>query len=577
MKPSNETVRPAAPEMDAPGLGLRREHYEHLRQGLPVQTTWFEAITENYLDSLGRPRHMLRQVRRNYPVALHGVSLSIASAELFPLAQNAQTSPESMQHYLKRWRLLIEEIEPFIVSDHLCWTRTPALQSHDLLPVSYSEPWLKRLCENVDFVQSFLGRSIALENVSSYVSWANSEMQEWEFLNEVSQRTGCGILLDINNVAVNAHNHEMNSENFILGIRPESVWQYHIAGHEVLEHIRFDTHGQAVSSEVRNLYARALKIIGPRPLLLERDQDIPDLPELEMELMELARVPASIDNSSATLHPERNIHSATALTEALPDRAPGEVAGDQQRFIESLFKGKLPMDVHDSLKGAGQPGLNALQSMNVYRDSILSRLMEALEELYAPLLDLNDSCLNWFQEYIQTHPPKHYNLSDYGHNMSAFLKGRDTVASDIARLCFLQSRFFHGQRPGGGWIQAQLYQEKGVGISRNIALLSVSHSAIVRWKAWKEQKSDFDPEEEKKVPLIIFRSPSGPISLRELKSFEAALLVRLLRGWTLFECMQWLGTVESVQTEEVSSFFRFLTLAEIYRPESEKATTGAGP
>lgn len=579
-----------APANDAPGLGLRREHYEHILAGKEIQAQWFEAITENYMDSLGRPRRILRRVRQDFPVALHGVSLSVASADLFG-AQGSRSSadiPDLTQNYLRRWKQLIHEIEPFIVSDHLCWTRTEKLQSHDLLPVSFSRSWLDLICSNVNRIQDYLGRSIALENVSSYVGWKHPEMQEWEFLNHISERTGCGILLDINNVFVNAHNHDFDALTFIQGIRPESVQQYHIAGHEIQPSIRFDTHGTSVSSEVRTLYSRALKCIGARPLLLERDQDIPPFPELERELILLAASNGVSESEGESLeynssYPELQVgepakrESIQSSLKANADRIGKSIqdpASAQMDFLEAIFSGRLSHSLEEQLMGAGQPAMDSIQSLNVYRESVLSRLMDSLEETFAPLKVFESRWFLWFKDYIEKHPPEHYSLSEYGRELAGMLRSENSVARDLARICFLNVRFFHGQRPGGKWMEdlvsgATRRRKKagadGYTIRRDVALLSVCQESLEIWKSWKEA-SKINPESKDtgRVSVLFFHDPEERIRMKELQPEEAGILTQLLKGHSLEQSMQWLGrNFPAVKQQSVFSFFQFLTLAGI--------------
>ncbi len=592
------------PEPDSPGLGLRREHYEHILSGGMIQAEWFEAITENYMDSRGRPRRILRKVREDFPLALHGVSMSVASADLFSGSGTDHPrgpGPELTQLYLKRQKELIEEIQPFIVSDHLCWTRSGNIQSHDLLPVAFSKSWLDLICENVNRIQSCLNRRIALENVSSYIGWQTSEMKEWEFLNEVSHRTGCGILLDINNISVNAHNHGLDAESFIREIRPSSVMQYHIAGHEIQNSIRFDTHGQSVSPEVQFLYDRALECIGPRPILLERDQDIPALPELERELMEISRkrdnaepiemsnVPNAFyldvtENSGSRTEKSAALNEARDSADAQDAKASsaatdsGEKDGEakackegdltpshmQSQFLDAIFSGKLSRSTEAQLRGTGVPLMDPLQSLNVYRESVLSRLMDSLEETFAPLKALESQWFEWFKDYIESLPPRHYNLSDFGHALAGSIGKENPVARDLARLCFLNVRYFHGQRPGGAWIpEATDAAPESKSISTDIALLTVSREALKIWMRWK--KSSQHPASEgqamgARVHLLFFRDTDKSSRIRELKSAEASILTGLLRKHSLENCMHWIAENHpEVEQDEIFSFFQFLS------------------
>lgn len=259
------------------GLGLRREHYEVVLAERPP-VAWFEVITENFMVAGGRPRRVLEQVRASYPVALHGVSLSIGSAE--PLDAG----------YLDRLATLVREIEPALVSDHLCWTRLAGHNSHDLLPLPMIRESVELVARRVDQVQEWLGRRLLLENVSSYVRFAQDEMTEWEFVAEVAERADCHLLLDVNNVYVNARNHGFDPVAYLDGLPASRVRQIHLAGHEDHGHVVIDTHDAAVRDEVWDLYRAAVVRFGPVPTLIERDARVPPLPELIAE----ARVAAEI-------------------------------------------------------------------------------------------------------------------------------------------------------------------------------------------------------------------------------------------------------------------------------------------
>lgn len=256
------------------GLGLRREHYaDFLAGAAPVD--FVEVISENFMVDGGRPLAVLEQVRTHYPVILHGVSLSVGSADGL------------RQDYLSRLRALADRIEPLWVSDHLCWTRTSAHNSHDLLPLPYTQEALSVVCDNIDRAQDALGRAMLLENPSSYLTFPEDEMAEWEFIAAMARRTGCALLLDVNNVYVSACNHGFDADAYIAALPHDRVRQVHLAGHTPGE-IVIDTHDRAVCDDVWALYARTMALLGPVATMIERDGDIPPLPELIAEL-DLAR------------------------------------------------------------------------------------------------------------------------------------------------------------------------------------------------------------------------------------------------------------------------------------------------
>jgi len=259
------------------GVGLRREHFERVLAG-PTRVDWFEVISENFMVKGGRPLHVLERVRRDYPVALHGVSLSIGSTDPIDL------------DYLDRLRQLVVRAEPAWVSDHLCWTGVGGHNAHDLLPLPYTEEALEHVVARVGAVQEHLGRRIALENVSTYLSFAGSTMSECEFLAEVAVRADCGILLDVNNVYVSAVNHGFDAEKYLAAVPPERVWQVHLAGHTDRGSHLLDTHSRHVCDEVWELYRTATRRIGAVASLIEWDEDIPDWDTLEAESLRARRL-----------------------------------------------------------------------------------------------------------------------------------------------------------------------------------------------------------------------------------------------------------------------------------------------
>ncbi len=253
------------------GLGLRRQHYEAILEQKP-QLDWFEILTENYLVDGGKPLHYLERVRALYPVAMHGVALSIGSADALDF------------DYLQRVKTLADRIEPAWISDHLCWTGVDGLNMHDLLPLPYTEAALDHVVERIRRVQDFLGRQILLENVSSYITYTASDMSEWEFVREVSERADCLLLLDINNVYVSAVNHDFDPLDYLKNIPGSRVRQFHLAGHLDRGDYLIDTHDHPVSKNVWDLYGRAVELFGQIPTMIERDDNIPPLDELLEEL-----------------------------------------------------------------------------------------------------------------------------------------------------------------------------------------------------------------------------------------------------------------------------------------------------
>ncbi len=253
------------------GLGLRKPHFDDVLSG-NVKLDFVEVISENFMFPGGSPLATLLDVRAKCPVALHGVSLSVGSATGLD------------RDYVRRLRDLIDVIDPLFVSDHLCWTRAPGFSSHELLPLPFTREALSAVICHVLEAQDILGRQILLENPSAYLGFPESEMPEWEFLGELSVRTGCGLLLDVNNIYVTARNLGFDQADYIAGFPMESVRQIHIAGHTAGEHLLVDTHDQPVCDNVWDLFETAMTRAGPVAVMIERDDNIPPIDALLDEL-----------------------------------------------------------------------------------------------------------------------------------------------------------------------------------------------------------------------------------------------------------------------------------------------------
>lgn len=253
------------------GLGLRTAHYADVLEGAP-RADWFEILTENYLVPGGKPLEVLERVRARYPLAMHGVSLSIGSSD--PLDFD----------YLAQLKALAARVEPVWISDHLCWTGIAGKNTHDLLPLPYTEEALTHLTDRVQAVQDFLGQRILLENVSSYVAFRESALTEWDFLAELAHRADCLLLLDVNNVYVSSRNHGFDPRRFIDALPPDRVRQIHLAGHSDLGDHVIDTHDHPVCDPVWDLYAHTVRRCGRVAAMIERDDRIPPLDELVAEL-----------------------------------------------------------------------------------------------------------------------------------------------------------------------------------------------------------------------------------------------------------------------------------------------------
>ena len=253
------------------GLGLRTEHYNTILETKP-NIDWFEALSENYLISGGKPLNYLDKIRADYPVVLHGVSLSIGS------------TAEVDFEYLRELKKLADRVQPSWISDHLCWTGVHGQNLHDLLPLPYTQETVKHVVERVKIVQDYLGRQILLENVSSYASYVDSEMTEWEFITQIAESADCLLLLDVNNIYVSSFNHQFDAKAFIDGLPLRHIQQIHLAGHQNNGDYIIDTHDAPVIDPVWDLYKYAITKLGAVSTMIERDDKMPELQELVDEL-----------------------------------------------------------------------------------------------------------------------------------------------------------------------------------------------------------------------------------------------------------------------------------------------------
>ena len=259
------------------GVGLRTVHFGYLLQHFPA-VDWFEIISENFMDSQGRPRYVLRQLAERYPIVMHGVSMSIGS-----------TAPLNVD-YFRKLKVLADETRAHWVSDHLCWTGVAGLNTHDLLPLPYNAKTLAHVIGRVNVVQEILERPLVLENPSSYVTFAQSDMSEWEFLRAMTEATNCGLLLDVNNVYVSSVNHDFDPLEYVDQIPAQSVVQIHIAGHTDCGTHLIDTHDGEVIDPVWALYRRVIDRIGRVSTLLEWDARIPEFEVVHAEVLKAKRL-----------------------------------------------------------------------------------------------------------------------------------------------------------------------------------------------------------------------------------------------------------------------------------------------
>ena len=268
------------------GLGLRIPHFQnYLTESVPVD--FVEIISENFMVAGGRPLHVLDEVRERWPVAMHGVSMSIGSAD------------GVRSDYLERLKALADRVRPLWVSDHLSWSRVGEVNFHDLLPLPFTEEALDTVCANIEHVQNVLERPLVLENPSTYLTFADDQMTEWAFLAEMTKRTGCYLLLDVNNIYVSGTNNGFDPYDYLAGVPAERVRQIHLAGHSQGRGRLIDTHDEPVPDPVWDLFARIYPGLGPVAAMIERDDNIPPLQDLLDELDIARRIAGDVTAAAA--------------------------------------------------------------------------------------------------------------------------------------------------------------------------------------------------------------------------------------------------------------------------------------
>ena len=396
------------------GVGLRAPHYRDFLEQRP-QVGWLEVHTENYLSQSGWDWHVLQQLRQHYPISLHGVGLGLGSARGFS------------DLHLERVRALVERVDPFLVSEHLSWGAVHDRNLNDLLPLTLDRATLDLLSERVERVQHRLGRTILLENVSSYVRFRDDAMSEAEFMAALAKRTGCGLLLDVNNLYVNQCNHGEDALAALAAIAPGSVGEIHLAGHLETPQALIDHHGAAVAPPVWYLYRAALRRFGSLPTLIEWDTDIPPLDELLGEARKAEAIARAFDARPP-------VKLAAAPMMAQPQQ-PG-IANGQQAFAAALFAPDAAAPVLAQLKdGAGEHGLA------LYRGNLTATWDKTLSAAYPVLRQLvgEEFFSALTRAYGMAHPSADADLNRFGASFAEFLERFEHVAGypyfpDVARL-----------------------------------------------------------------------------------------------------------------------------------------------
>jgi uncharacterized protein len=398
----------------AAGVGLRAPHYRRFLDERP-QVGWLEVHSENFLARAGWDWHVLRELRRDYPVSLHGVGLGLGSAEGFP------------EHHLERICQLAEAVEPMLVSEHLSWGAMRGRQLHDLLPLTLDRTALALVAGRIGRVQDALRRQILLENVSAYVRFRDDAMSEAEFLAELVRLTGCGVLLDVNNLYVNQRNHGEDALAALATLPVGCVGEIHLAGHLETDRAVIDHHGAAVAGPVWSLYRAALERFGRVPTLVEWDTDIPDLDVLLREAAQADLIASGFPAAEETV-------AACIATISAVDSEP--LAAHQKTFGDALLDSDADPRAVVSIQGAG-----AVERLSIYRGNLSANWEKALASAYPVVHQLvgDDFFGGLARAYGKAHPSGDPDLNLFGAGFADFLAGFDHAAAypylpDMARL-----------------------------------------------------------------------------------------------------------------------------------------------
>ena len=400
--------------MPAPpfGLGFRPRYFGDLVDQRPP-VDWLEIVSENVMAVGGRTRQMLLRLRADYPLVLHGVSLSIAGVD-----------PLDAPH-LERLRALADEVEPRVVSDHLSWTSWRGRESHDLLPLAYTAAALARVAERVDAVQSALGRRLYLENPTVYVAFAGNEMDEAEFLAALCRRSGCGVLLDVNNLYVNAANLGWDPQPYFERLAPDDVAYFHVAGHSLASDVRIDTHDAPVPDPVWALYRRACARFPDAGTVLERDGGWPAFADLLAELAHARDLRAAARTLEGRAPPRPGAAEAAPST-----RTANPAAADA---IEAAFftaiTAAAPLEAALPLLADRAP-VPALRGLTVYRDAFAARIVAGLAANFPTLQRVIGAAAfeRLVAAYLARHPPRGYAFAGVGAALASFIAGHDFAA-----------------------------------------------------------------------------------------------------------------------------------------------------
>jgi uncharacterized protein (UPF0276 family) len=549
------------------GVGLRPPHYPDYLAGATPEIQWLELISENYMDVGGRPRRIIRTLRERYPMALHGVSMSLG----------ADTPPS--RSYLSSLRELIQEIEPIVVSDHLSFSKVREQFFYDLLPLRFDDSTLSRLVEHIDFAQNTLGRTILIENPSQYIRYAYQIMEECDFITELCQRTGCGLLLDLNNLYVNAHNIGLDPQSYLKKIPQDMVGQFHLAGHTVTDHILIDTHSSLVCDGVWELYDYASRRWPEVPTLLEWDAEIPALSVLVEEVQKAKAVQGkAIDGLSQP------------TTELVAARIQERHILSRDRTLALNFSGdpdfseRDPLDQWAGFLRSPNPDLSAdswrqlltksghtspEDGLRVYRNNFYGGVSEAMRHCFQALAgrQTEDEFDVWVMDYLLSCPQSSFSIDRVGAGFADFLGHYERLSYDQQRLYqevaafeFAKwSLFLNADKQKPFLAEDLLSLDASGWESLKVSLLSHQRFCI------SEAAADFLGVEWGQA--VAYRDPGENVQVFSLHPQQSLILEGLKENSSVLELIQDLSSGSQAPTSEelLTQFIQLVSLGLIGR------------
>lgn len=540
------------------GLGLRAKHYPYIFEHQP-KVDWFEIISENFMDTDGRPRRNLARIAEHYPIVMHGVSLSIGTVD--PLNSEC----------LQKLKCLIDEVNPAWISDHLCWTGVAHKNTHDLLPVPYTEEALKHITQRIREVQDFLEMPIALENPSTYLEFKQSSMPEAEFIARMAEDSGCNLLLDVNNVYVTCYNHRLDPKTYLDTLPLERVIQIHLSGHSNKGTHIIDTHDDHVIDEVWNLYKYAVNKAGRTPnTMIEWDDHIPEFPVLYAELTKAKEAAKAahqyiLPDLYREQTPQRVNHE-TPLSSAQAHMQDAIMQGDS-------FDNNATQWIRAKEQFAPQ------EQLDVYINAYRYRLHDVVAEDY-PVLKAylgKEAFYDLIWEFVNTAQPTHFNIGRFALKLPDFVtkqRPKDVFAQELCQLettvaqmtdpvetAPLEQKHLEGMTPEK-LMGSRLYPRKA------LQLMEFAHPVNSYYCDVMEEKSPKKPRRNASY-LAVFRH-KDVVWRMDLEKMEYRLLTELFSGKMVGSA---LDSLDESAAQKLSEFFsRWMRNGLLAAPEYQDET-----